>query len=434
MAGWPARAPHAAPRIQRVVSPGGIVAWLVEDRRIPIVSLQLAFRGGAALDTEAEAGRANLATRLMTEGAGDLESLAFQRRVEDLSASLGFDDGRDTTGGWLKTLSKHKDEAFELMALALAKPRFDAAPLDRIKSGVIGRLKRNSEDPDYLAGRLWWRRVAGTHPYARPGDGTAETVTGLGADHLRRFAAERLARDNLVLGCVGDIAADELGRALDRVFGALPARATPWALPPVPVFPPGGAVLLDKAVPQSVASFGHAGPVRRDPDYYAAFVANHVLGGGSFNSRLYREVRDKRGLAYSVYSFLNPMDAGGFVQGGVATQNARLAESVALIRAEWRRMADGGVSAEELAAAKAYLTGSFPLQFDSTDRIARFLVSIQLDDLGIDFLERRNGHIEAVTADDVARVAKRVFAPDRLVFAVVGQPAGLDAARVEAVD
>ena len=410
------------------------MAWHVEDRRIPIVSLQLAFRGGAALDPETEGGRANLATRLMTEGAGDLDSQAFQRRIEDISASLGFDDGRDTTGGWLKTLSKHKDTAFELMALALAKPRFDAAPLDRIKSGVIGRLKRNSEDPDYLAGRLWWRRVAGVHPYARPGDGTAAAVAALGADHFRRFAAERLARDSLVLGCMGDIAADELGRALDRIFGALPARAAPWALPALAPAPAGGVVLLEKAVPQSVASFGHVGLVRRDPDYYAAFIANHVLGGGSFNSRLYREVRDKRGLAYSVYSFLNSMDAGGFVQGGVATQNARLAESVALIRAEWRRMAEGGVGAEELAATKAYLTGSFPLQFDSTDRIARFLVSIQLDDLGIDFLERRNEYIEAVTADDVARAARRVFAPDRLVFAVVGQPTGLDVERVEAVD
>jgi zinc protease len=425
---------HAMPRIQRVVSPGGIAAWLVEDRRIPIISLQMSFRGGAALDRPEELGRANLATRLMDEGAGDLDSQAFQGKVADLSASLGFDDGRDTTGGWLKCLTRHKDDAFGLLALALAKPRFDAAPLERVKSAVIGRLKRNGEDPDYLAGRLWWRRAAGGHPYARPGDGSADTLSRLGVDQLRAFVAERFARDNLIVGCVGDIGAEELGRTLDRVFGVLPARAAPWALAPVSPAQTGGVLVHEKAVPQSVATFGHAGILRRDPDFYAAFLVNHVLGGGSFSSRLYREVRDKRGLAYSVYSFLNPLEAGGFVQGGVATQNARLGESVALIRAEWVRVSESGITADELAAAKAYLTGSFPLQFDSTDRIARFLVAIQLDDLGIDFLDRRNGHIEAVTMADAARVARRVFDPTRLIFAVVGQPTALDAERVPAVD
>ncbi len=432
--GLPWRGADAAPRIERVVSPGGIAAWLVSDRRIPVVSMQMAFRGGAALDPAEKLGRANLATRLLDEGAGPYDSQEFQRRVEDISASLGFDDGRDTTGGWVKTLSRHRTEAFDLLRLAMTAPRFDAEPLERARSAVLGRLKRNGEDPDYLAGRLWWRRMAGDHPYARPGSGVPRTVEKISAEDVRAFAGERLARDNLVVGCVGDISAGELAGALDAVFGALPARAAPWRLPAAPLRALGGTVVLERPVSQSVASFGHVGIKRGDPDYYTAFVMNHILGGGSFSSRLYQEVRERRGLAYSIYTVLNPLDAGGFVQGGVATQNARMAETIAIVRDQWRRMAGEGASTAEIADAKSFLTGSFPLQFDSTDRIARLLVSIQLDDLGLDYLDRRNAFIEAVSGSDVARVARRLLDPAQLTFAVVGQPAGLEAERVDAIE
>lgn len=425
-----------AAKIERVRSPGGIEAWLVEDHSVPVVSLRLIFRGGGALDPADKGGLASMTASLLDEGAGDLDSQAFQGRLEDLSASLSFEDGLDTFGGSLRTLTVNKDAAFELLRLALTAPRFDPEAVERIRSGIIARLKRRATDPDYLASRLWWSRAFPDHPYGRPMGGTVESVARISQDDLKGFVAQRLARDTLFVGVVGDITPAELSRALDKIFGALPARAAPYALPAVEPRDGGEIAVIERPVPQSVALFGQRGLKRSDPDFYAAFVMNHILGGGSFSSRLYQEVREKKGLAYSISTHLYPLDWSALILGSVATQNARVGESIALIREEWRRMAEMGVTDEELAAAKAYLTGSYILQFDSTDRIARLLISIQLDDLGIDYIDKRNGYLEAVTRADIARVAKRLLDANALSFSVVGQPARLppSAVKVEGVE
>ncbi len=417
----------AGPAIQRVKSPGGIEAWLVEDHSVPVVAMRMAFRGGSAEDPPDRLGLANVVAGMLDEGAGDLDAQAFRTRLDDNSIALGFEDSRDLFTGYVKTLSVNRDLAFELMALALTKPRFDAEPIDRIRSAILARLKRQTGDPDYLASRLWWSKAFPATPYGRPPDGTVETVSKIDAGDLRGFVERRLARDNLFIGVVGDITAEQLAPALDRVFGGLPARAQPVALGDVRPSTAGNIFMMDRQNPQSVIVFGEAGLKRNDPDYYAAFVMNHILGGGSFSSRLYREVREKRGLAYSVYSYLSPLDEAGLIMGGVATENSRVAETIATVRDVWRSMPLTGATATELSEAKSYLTGSFALQFDNTDHIARLLVSIQLDDLGIDYIDRRNDLIAAVTQQDVLRVARRVLDAKSLTFAVVGQPQGLPA-------
>ena len=412
--------------IERVVSPGGIEAWLVRDSSVPIVSLSFSFKGGAALDPAGREGLADMVSGLLDEGAGALDSQAFQRALEDISASIGFDAGRERFHGTMRTLSRYRDDAFRLLALALTRPRFDAAPVERIRSQLIAGLMRNLENPRHIAGRTWFSTVFPDHPYGRPVAGTIDSVKAIAVDDLRRFVAARLGRDTLIVGAVGDIAADELARRLDQVFGALPAAAGPSDLPEATLGGAGRLIVVRKPIPQSVIVFGQGGVKRHDPDYYAAYVMNYILGGGGFSSRLTEEIREKRGLAYSVYSYLNPLDHGALIMGGLGTQNARVATSLEIVRAEWRRLARDGVSAAELRAAKTYINGSFPLRLDSSGRIAGMLVAIQVNELGIDYLERRSRFIDAVGADDIRRVARRLLDPDRLTVVVVGDPKGLE--------
>ncbi|MDP6574379.1 MAG: pitrilysin family protein [Rhodospirillales bacterium] len=419
--------PAAAVEVERVRSTGGIEAWLVRDHANPIITVRLAFRGGAALDPAGKEGLAEMVSSLLDEGAGDLDSQAFQGRLEDQSISLRFDAGRDVFGGRLRTLTENRDAAFGLLRLALGAPRFDEAPVERIRTQILTSLKRALEDPDAIARRALARALFPDHPYGRPVRGTLESVGAVSVGDLRRFVAERLGRDNLVIGVVGDISADELAPLLDRTLGALPAKASSWKVADTRPRASGKTVVINKAVPQSAIVFGHGGPKRDDPDFYAAYVMNYVLGGGGFTSRLYNEVREKRGLAYSVYSYLNPLDHAALIVGGAGTANERVADTLAVVRAIWRRMAEEGPSAQELADAKTYLTGSFPLRFTSSRSVAGILVAMQLESLGIDYLDRRNGIIEAVTLADVGRVARRFLDPDGLTVVVVGEPDGLAA-------
>ena len=421
-----ATTPASAADVTRVVSPGGIEAWLVEEHAIPILSLEAAFRGGATLDTDGREGLANMASGLLDEGAGDYDSQAFQTRLEDLAIRLGFDAGLDTFTASLKTLSENTDEAFALLRLALTAPRFDTEPVERIRRQIQVNLARDAEDPDRIVARTWFDEAFPGHPYGRPVHGTPESVAAIGADDLRTFVAAQIARDRMVIGVVGDITAQRLAVLLDATFGALPdagaaldvARAEPAAA--------GRVIVVERDIPQSIALFGHAGLARDDPDYYAAYVMNHILGSGGFTSRLTNEVREKRGLAYGVYSYLSPMDHAALFMGRVATENGTVAESLDIIRAEFARMRDFGVTAAELDDAKTYLTGSFPLRLDSNGKIAGLLVGIQLEDLGIDYIDRRNGYIETVTLDDVNRVARELLTPDDLQVVVVGKPEGLE--------
>ena len=421
--------PARAIEVERVVSPSGIEAWLVEDHTNPIVALRFAFRGGAALDPKGKEGLAEMVSSLLDEGAGELDTQAFQRRLEDMAITLRFDAGLDTFSGRLRTLSANFGAAFDLLRLALTRPRFDDEPVARMGSQILTMIQRNSEDPDVIASRALRRALFPDHPYGRPVTGTEDSVKAITAADLRRFVAERLARDNLLIGAVGDIAPDQLAALLDETFGGLPGKAAAWRLPEVTPIATGRTIVVRKAVPQSAILFAQAGIKRDDDDFYPAYVMNYVLGGGGFTSRLYGEVREKRGLAYSVYTYLSPLASSALLQGGVGTANARVAETLGVVRAEWRRMAADGVEEAELADAKTYLTGSFPLRFSSSGRIAAILVGMQLDRLGIDYLDRRNGFVEAVTRDDVNRVARRLLDTEGLTTVVVGEPEGVSSLR-----
>ncbi len=417
--------PARAVTIDRVVSPGGIEAWLVQDHTLPIVTLELSFRGGAATDPTGKSGLAAMTTALLDEGAGDLDSQAFQGREEDLASAVHFGAGQDYISGGLSTIRTSMPAAFELLRLALSAPRFDEDAVARIRGDLIAEAARRLENPNAIASRVWWRNAFPDHPYGRSTDGTASDLEAITVADLRQFMRQRFARDVLNIAVVGDIAPDELKALLDKTFAALPAKAAPAPLQPVSPQNGGALLLVKKAIPQSVATFGQPGIKRDDPDWYAATIDNYILGGGGFGSRLMTEIREKRGLAYGVNTYLVAQRQSGVIFGTVATQNDRVAESIALIRQEWQRMRDEGPSAQELADAKTYLTGSFALQFDSIGHIAGILLQLQQDGLGIDYLERRNALLAEVTLEDARRVARRLYDPAALAFAVVGMPTKL---------
>ena len=414
-----------AVEVKEITSPGGLTAWLVEDHTLPLVSVEFSFRGGAALDPDGLEGLAEMTSSLIDEGAGDLDSQAFQGTLQNNSITVSFSAGMDTFRGSMKALNKHRDQAADLVALALTKPRFDEEPVERIRSQLLVGLERDKANPRAIAGETWWRAAFPAHPYGRPAEGTVESVSAITTDDMRRFVAQRFAKDQLLIGIVGDVTAEEAGRLIDRAFGSLPDEAEPFAVPDTQAIASGETIVVSFPTPQAVVVFGHAGILRDDPDYYAATVMNHVLGGGGFGSRLTTEIREKRGLVYSVYSGLAPLRHAGVFSGGLATDNTQAGQALDLVRTEWARMHDEGASTEEVADAITYLTGSFPLRFDRSDRIARMLVGMQYNDLGIDYFETRNSAIEAVTVEDVRRVAARLLDPDGLTVVVVGEPEGV---------
>ncbi len=417
-----------AVEIERVVSPGGVEAWLVNEPAVPLVSVAVGFRGGAAQDPEALPGVANMVSMLLDQGAGELDSQAFQTRLRDLNVELNFDAGRDAFEARMRTLSMNLEDGFELLRLALAEPRFDADAVERQRSRVAASLRRSLQDPNSVASREFAVAMFGPdHPYGRPVDGTLDSVADISVDDLRAYHAANLARDNIHIAVVGDIDAETLKPLLDLTFGDLPETADLAPVPDPDIEPRDEELVTVLGIPQTVMRFGRPGLERHDEDFMAAVVANHILGGGSFTSRLFHEVRDQRGLAYGVFSFLQTMDRAGLFVGGVATRNDRAAESLSLIRQEVHRMATEGPTEEELDKAKRYLTGSYALRFESSGQIARQLVHIQLDELGIDYINVRNDLIEAVTVEDARRAAARLLGDGALLVTIVGEPEGFAA-------
>ncbi len=410
------------PEVRRVVSPLGIEAWLVENHAVPVLSVEFAFRGGIELDPPGREGLAHLVSTLLDEGAGELDSAEFQRRLNDAAISLSFSAGVDAFYGSLRTVTANRDGAFDLLRLALTAPRFDADAVERMRAAVMADIQRRVADPQWLAARTLFETTFPDHPYGRPSRGTAATLAALTEEDLRGFVARRFARDGLVIGVAGDITAGQLGEMLDRVFGGLPAEAEPADIPDISAAGAGALVVVDRAGPQSILLMAQPGIARDDPDFYAAFVLNHILGGGSFTSRLTREVRDLRGLTYGIFSQLMHYDRADLLMVSSTLSNANVAAARDLIRGEWRRIAQDGVTSEELADAKTFLTGSFPLRLTSTERIAGTLRFMQMEALGIDYLEQRNARIEAVSRDDVNRIAARLLDPDALIEVVVGAP------------
>ncbi|MFP4450567.1 MAG: M16 family metallopeptidase [Rhodosalinus sp.] len=421
-AALPAR---AAVEIEEVTSPGGITAWLVEDRNIPFVALEIRFQGGTSLDAPGKRGAVHLMTSLLGEGAGDMDAQGFARAVEGVAADFDYDAGDDVVSVSARFLTETRDEAVELLRASLVEPRFDADAVERVRAQAVSAIRSDLQDPSVIAGRAFDRVAFGDHPYGTAPDGTPESVAALTRDDLIAAHGDALARDRIFVGAAGDITAEDLGALLDELLGDLPAEGAP--LPEdAEVGLSGGVKVVEFDTPQSVAVFGHEGLPRDHEDFFEAFVLNQIVGGGGFESRLMQEVREKRGLTYGVYSYLAPKDHAALYLGRVASANDRIAEAIGVIRDEWESVAEEGVSAQELEDAKTYLTGAYPLRFDGNGPIANILVGMQMDGLPIDYAETRNDKVRAMTLEEINRVAADLFDPESLTFVVAGRPEGLE--------
>ncbi len=416
---------EAAVEIQEVTSPGGIEAWLVEERSLPFTALEIRIRGGANLDPPEARGAANLMMALLEEGSGEMDARAFQEAREGLAASFGFEAGDDAVSISATMLSENRDEAAALLRQALVSPRFDADAVERVRGQVQAGLAQDQQDPQALAGDAFNALAFPGHPYGSSASGTPETVARLTREDLLAAHRAALVRDRVYVGAVGDISAAELGTLIDDLLGSLPATG-PAQPPHVEPALPGGVTVIPYPTPQSVVIFGHEGIERDHPDYFAAYVLNHVLGDGGFESRLMQEVREERGLTYGIGTSLVPRDYAELWLGSFSSGNATVAEAVDLVRGIWADLAAGGVTQGELDAAKTYLTGEYPLRFDGNAEIAGILVGMQMIGLPPDYVLNRNAYVEAVTLEDVRRVAAERLHPERLAFVVVGEPEGLE--------
>jgi zinc protease len=411
---------HAV-EIQQVVSSTGIEAWLVEDHSIPVIGLSIAFTGGASQDPAGKPGVANMLSGLLDEGAALLDSKAFQARLDELSVELSYDAGRDVFTGSLRTLTENLDEAAGLMKQSLRWPRFDDEPVERLRDQIISNIRRNARNPGRVAGARLMAAAFPDHPYGRPVDGTEQSVSEITGSDLEAFRRKTFARESLTVAAVGDIDAARLGEILDKVFGGLRiqpdlvsiADTKPVANEPIDII---------MEVPQTNIRFIAPGLLRDDPEFIAGFVTTFILGGGGFGSRLFDEIREKRGLAYSVSAGLGAFDHAGIISGGTSTRADQAAEVVALIREEIQRFASEGPTEDELRKAKNYLIGSYPLRFRTSTGIARQLLYIQIDNLGIDYVLKRNDMIDALTIEDVSAAAARLFVGENLTIVRVGQP------------
>jgi zinc protease len=414
--------PASAMKIQDVTSKGGIKAWLVEEHAVPLLAMRFSFDGGNAQDPTGREGVANFLTGMMDEGAGDLDAVKFQSRMEEIAMRMSFEDGRDQLFGSFETLTENRQAAIDLLRLVINKPRFDKDAVDRVRTQLMAGLAYAAKNPDKVVDKAWSASAFPGHPYGRSPSGSEESLKAITGADLEAYRRKTFAKDTLKIVVVGDITAAQLGEMLDTVFGELPAKADLMPVAKVEMKPAEKLQVIEMNVPQSVARFGSPGVGRKEKEFMAAFVLNHILGGGGFSSRLMEEVREKRGLAYSVYSYIQPFTNASVFAGGVATKNEEVGQSLDVIKAELARLAKDGPTQVELDNAKSYLTGSFALRFDTNAKIANQLLYFLGEDLGLDYVDRRNAEVDAVSLDQVKAVAKRLFKPEDLFITIVGKP------------
>lgn len=418
-------APAMAIDIQDVTSPNGHTAWLVEDHSIPMVSIQVIFTGGSSLDPVDRPGSANFVAWMMNEGAGDMDAQSYATALETLAGGISFNARADSMSLSITALSENREQVIDLALLALFDVTFPEDAIERGRADILSSIQSDQQNPRNLAARRYNELGFAGHPYASGSNGTVESIEAMTRDDL--IAAHRavFTSEQTYISASGDLSAEELGAIVDQIYSRLPAASV--ALPDYRQFDAEpGVTVIEHPNPQSVIQFGHAGMNRDDDDFMTAYVMNELFGGGRFGTRLMEEIREKRGLTYGIYSGLYSGAFGDSFTGSFSTPNESAGEAIELVREQFRWLAGAQITQAELDRAKTYLTGAYPLRFDDNASIARILAGMQFNRFGIDYVNIRNDLVNAVTLDDVHRVAREMAQPDRLVFVVAGMPQGID--------
>ena len=415
---------NGATEIEKVTSAGGITAWLVQEESIPMVAIQFSFRGGASQDPLDKLGMTNLMVGLLEEGAGELSATGFAEAADELGARFRFNTGRDSVSISASMLTSNLEESVALLGLALNQPNFGEVAFERVRGQVNSGLRAEETDPNAIAGNAFRALAYPEHAYGRPVDGTLETVAALTPDDMRTAHRLALGQNNVFIGVVGDITPEQLGPLLDELLGDLPSDITDNVPDEAPMLD-ANITAIEFATPQTVIIFAQPGLLRDDPDYLISYVLNHIVGGRSSTARLNVEVREKRGLTYGISSFLLPYRHSALYMGSFSSGNETAAEAVEIVQNTWADVAANGVTTEELEAAQRYLTGAYALRFDGNAEIAGILAGMQVANLPVSYIAERNALVEAVTLEDINRVAAELFQPEKLMFVVTGQPVGL---------
>lgn len=411
--------------VQEVKSSKGITAWVVETHEIPVVSVVLAFNNaGAAADPEGLSGMTQLIAGMLDEGSGDLDSQAFKKFLLKNNIELNVSSTQDIFQVSFRTIKKNVREAFHMLNAILTKPQFEEKALARVKNQLLSILQQSLNNEHTLASQGLNSVMFGTHPYGRQIQQVLSEFPKITADQMRQYIKDRFGRDQLIVSAVGDITSGELKDYLDSTFGALPEKATPIDIKD-PVLPKNGTTVIKPLnIPQSLVRFAQPGVCRTDPRFYAAVLLLKILGDGKYESRLWDEIREKRGLAYEIEANVNWSQHSALFLGGTATKTSNAKQVISLIRKVWDDMVLGAIQSE-LDYAKKQLMGSFALNFSSTLKIAKALLVYQIDKLGIDYINKRNDIISALTLEDINKVAKSLLNSEQLSFVIVGEPNAL---------
>lgn len=409
--------------VERPRLANGVQLVLATQSSVPMVAIACLVDGGARLDPPGKAGLAGLTASLLGEGTKGRSSQEIARLVDSLGASLRTSAGQDWIEVGATVLARDFETGVDLIARSLREPTFPPEEVSRIRTEVLGELKASDDNPHMVAQRAFRKATFGNAPYGHPVDGTPEAVKRLSREDVVAFHRREIVPGRTLCAMVGDVSVERMREVATRLLGGWEAAGTPAAEPSPAPTPPARTVLVDMPVTQANIAIGQIGVARSSPDYFPILLMNHVLGGGGFTSRLMQKIRTEGGLAYGVSSSFASTRLPGPFQVVLQTKVASVAEAIRLVRGEIRRLHDEGATAEELEAAKDFLTGNFALRLDSSSKLAGFLAQVQYFGLGDDYVARYAERVRAVTVADVRRVAVEHLHPDALVEVVVG-PAG----------
>ncbi len=414
----PARSVEIRPL--RWTTDNGMTVLLLERHSLPIVSLQLLVRAGSARDPEERAGVANMVAQLLDEGTATRSSKQIAEEADFIGAHLTTSASDDYSTAALDVLKKDLETGVELVTDVLRHPSFPDEEIERKRSQIIGQILSEKDNPGNVAEKAFNEMIFGQHPYHSPTEGTEATVPRITRADLVTFYEEYYRPNNAILAIVGDITPGEARTLLARRFRDWEPRAVPpLVAPPPPRAETRRSRVIDRNLTQANIILGQTGIERGNPDYYAVTVMNYILGGGGFSSRLLKQVRERQGLAYSIYSHFDAGVYPGSFSIVLQTRNSAAAQAIDQIMAEIQRIRREPVAEQELREAKAYLVGSFPLRIDTNSKAAALLTQIEFHALGLEYLQDYPAKIRAVSLDDVARVAKKYLDPEHMTLVMV---------------
>ena len=411
----------AAIDIQEWQTDNGMRVLFVEANEIPMLQVSVAFAAGNTRDPDEKLGLASLTSALLDDGAGELEADQLLGALDSMGIEFGSSSSRDMSRVSLKTLTDTPilDRAVDLFATIVSVPLFPSDALERERRRALVGLQRHRQSPDSVASEAFWAAMYPGHVYGRFGAGSEESLASITRDNIVHFHGRYYVARNGVMVLVGDVNRSTAERIAERVSSGLPAGEPAVPIPPVQ---DAEAVenMIDFPSQQSHVSLGHPAVERGNEDYIPLYVGNYTLGGSSFVSLLGEEVRENRGLAYSVYSYLNPMYRRGPFVVGFQTRNDQRDMTIELAREIVTRYIEEGPTQEQLDSAQRHITGAFPLATDSNSKVAGFLLSVAFYDLPLDYLDTYIARVEAVTVEQVRDVLQRHIHPDKFVQIVVG--------------